>query len=199
MKFAAVGVVLLVAGFFLFQKYKPKEAPPPAPMEALAPPPPPAPLISPEEEAKIVKSASDDNPEVRWEALKLLDKMKAPSALPLLLEKFQKDPEIPLRVRIAEMLGARKSPDVSRVMVAGTKDFIPEIRVAALKALEAQKDVTTASAVTDCLKDPEEAVKLQALKTLNALQETRAAEIAEENRRQEEIRRQAEEAAKQGQ
>lgn len=199
MKFAAIGLVLVVAGFFLFQKYKPKAAPPPVPMESLAPPPPPAPLISPEEEAKIVKSAADENPEVRWEALKLLDKMKAPSALPLLLEKFQKDPEVPLRVRIAELLGTRKSPEVSRVLVVGTKDFIPEVRVAALKALETLKDTSAASAVTDCLKDPEEAVKLQAFKTLNALQEARAAEIAEENRRQEELRRQAEEAARQGQ
>lgn len=197
MKFAVMAVVLVVAGFFLFQKYKPKEAAPgPAP-ETLAPPAPPPPLISQEEEAKVAKSAGDENAEVRWGALVLLDKMKAPSSLALLLEKFQKDPEIGLRVRIAELLGPKKSPDVARVLILSTKDFVPEIRVAALKALEAHKDPATASAVTDCLKDPEEAVKLQALKTLNALQEVRAAQIAAEAARQEELRRQAEEAAKQ--
>jgi HEAT repeat protein len=196
MKFALMGVVLVVAGFFAFQQLKPKPAPPPPP-----PPPPaitlePQPIIDPAEQAKIVKSASDQDPGVRWEALVLLDKMKSPQALPLMFEKLEKDPEPEVRIKIIKVLSARKGPEITQHLVGALKDLEPSVRVEALIALDQIGDFAAASAITDTLKDQEETVRIQALKTLNSLQDKKAAEIAAEQKRQEELRRQAEEAAR---
>src|SRR4051812_14650257 len=109
MKFAAGLLVLMIAGYFALEQFKPK--PPPAP-----PPPPPAitldpsPIISEAEQAKIVRSANDQDPAVRWEAMVLLDKMKSPKAMPVLFEKLLKDPEGTLRIKIIELLTDRHSP-----------------------------------------------------------------------------------------
>ena len=225
MRYLLMTAVLCVAGYFAWSQFKPKAPPPPPP------PPPailtePAPLISPEEVAKVVKSASDQNAEVRWQAIVFLDKMKVPAAFDVMFEKMRKDPEIELRIKVITLLGQRGaqkvtvttnssdplSPvysadptsrekrvgDIAQHLVAGARDSIPEIRIAALQALEVMGDYSVASAVTDSLKDPDEKVRLQALRTLNTLQDKKAALIEAERKRQEELRRKAEEAAKSG-
>jgi HEAT repeat protein len=196
MKFALMGVVLLVAGFFAFQQFKPKPPPPPPP-----PPPPaiilePQPIINIEEQSKIIKSANDQDPGVRWESLVLLEKMKSPQALPLMFEKLEKDPETEVRIKIIKSLATRKGPEITQHLIIALRDQEPTVKVEALQALDTVGDYTAASSITDTLKDQEETVRIQALKTLNSLQDKKAAELAAEQKRQEELRRQAEEAAR---
>lgn len=191
-----MGLVLVVAGFFAIKQFKPAPPPPPPP-----PPPPaillePLPIINEAEQAKIVKSSSDQDPDVRWESLVLLDKMKSPQALPLLFEKLHKDPEADVKIKIITLLSERSSHDISQNLVWALKDLEPTVRVAALQALDKIGDFATASAITDTLKDQEETVRVQALKTLNSLQDKKAAEIAAAQQKQEEERRAAEEAAR---
>jgi HEAT repeat protein len=225
MKFLLMIAVLCVAGYFAWQQFKPRPAPPPP-----APPPTiltePAPLISSEEQAKVVKAASDQDAEVRWQAIVFLDKMKVPSAFDVMFEKIRKDPEVDLRIRVIKLLGERGAQkltvqssssdpltpvftadptsrekrivEISQHLVATAKDPLPEIRIAALQALDVLGDYSVGSAVTDSLKDPDERVRLQALKTLNDLQDKKAILIEAEKKRQEELRRKAEEAAKSG-
>jgi len=224
MRYLLMIVVLCVAGYFAWQQFKPRTPPPPPP------PPPiltePSPLISTEEQAKVVKSASDQDSDVRWQAIVFLDKMKVPAAFDVMFEKTRKDPDIDLRVKVIGLLGQRgaqkialqASPndpltpvlsadpiprekriaEISQHLLASTKDPVPEIRIAALQALDGLGDYSVGSAVTDSLKDPDERVRLQALKTLNGLQDKKTALIEAERKRQEELRRKAEEAAKSG-
>jgi hypothetical protein len=225
MKYLFMTVVLCVAGYFAWQQFKPKPAPPPPP------PPPailtePAPLISPEEQAKVIKSTNDQNPEVRWQAIVFLDKMKVPSAFDVMFDRMQKDQDVEVRIKIINLLGKRgaqklimqadpndplnpimtadpmsrekRLTEISEHLVAACKDPLPEIRIAALAALDVLGDYSVGSAVTDFLKDPDEQVRLQALKTLNSLQDKKAEMIEAEKRHQEELRRKAEEAAKNG-
>jgi HEAT repeat protein len=223
MKFLFMTVVLCVAGYFAWQQFKPKPVPPPPP-----PPPPiltePAPLISPEEQNKVIKSTNDQDPEVRWQAIVFLDKMKVPSAFDVMFDRMVKDQDLELRIKIINLLGQRGAQkitmqadpnnplnpiisadptsrekrivEISEHLVAACKDPLPEIRIAALSALDVLGDYSVGASITDSLKDPDERVRLQALKTLNSLQDKKAALIAAERQRQEELRRKAEEAAK---
>lgn len=195
MKFILGIVVFAVAGYFAFQQLKPKPPPPPPP-----PPPPaillqPAPVISPEEQEKVIHSANDQDPDVRWQALVFLDKMQSPQAMPMLLEKLQKDPESSVRIKIIQLLSMRSGSDVTQGLVGALQDQEPTVRVAALRALDKIGDYSTASAITDCLKDQEDSVRVQALQTLNDLQDKKQKEIEAERKRQEQLREQAAQAA----
>ncbi len=197
MKFALMMVVFVVAGYFAFMQLKPKPAPPPPP----PPPPPPAilseplPVINEAEQAKIIKTTEDPDPNVRWEALVLLDKMKSPTAYPILFAHLQKDLDAGTRVKIASLLSHRKGPEITRNLEQALKDQEPDVRLAVLVALDDIGDYSAASSITECLKDQEESVRVQALKTLNSLQDKRTAEIEAERKHQEELQRQAAEAA----
>ena len=196
MKYVLAVLILVVAGYFALRQLKPKPAPPPPPAAAVEAPPPP-PLIDEAEQANIVRSANDQNPSVRWEALTLLDKMKSPQAYPILFEKLRKDPDTELRIKIIRLIEDRPGPEVSRSLIASLGDATLEVRIAALKALDKIGDYATASAILELTKDPEDSVREQALRTLNSLQDKRAAELAAADRkRQEDQRRQAEEAQK---
>lgn len=193
MKFVMMTVVLIVAGYFALRKMKPAPLPPP-------PPPPiqlePAPVISAEEQSKVVLSANDIDPLVRWEALVFLDKMKAPQASKIMFQKLHKDIDPELRVKIINLLGERRNPEVTQNLVWVLTDQNPDIRIAALLALEKIGDYATASPITELLKDRDERVKLQALKTLNSLQDKKTSEVAAEQARQDQLRQQAEAAAR---
>lgn len=188
MKYLFLLVILSVSGYFVFLKSQKKTPPPPPPIEVA--PLEPTPMISEEEQAKVIKTASDDDPQVRWEALSLLDKMNAPAAYPVIFDKLRKDMDPEIRIKIVRLLADRKHPEISKNLVRATKDMAPEVRVAALQALEKMGDYTAASAITDTLKDPEDSVRLQALRTLNVLQDKRATDLRAEQKRQEDLRRQ---------
>ncbi len=195
-KVIAIAIAFIVAAFFAYKKllYKP----PPAPPVVIEAPPEPPPLISPQEEARVAKSAEDMDPLVRMEAIILLDKLKARSAYPIMFERLHKDDDTALRIKIITLLETRKTPEIAPNLVAVTRDLgsDPSVRVAALTALAKVGDLTTASAVADALKDHDESVRKQALKTLNALQDLREAQAQAARQMAEELRRQAEEAAK---
>jgi len=135
-------------------------------------------VINEAEQAKILKSAEDQDPNVRWEAAVLLDKMKAPAAMPVIFHMLQKDLDSTLRLKAVELLSNRRGPDVLNALVGALRDQEPEIRLSALKALEKIGDYSVAGIIaTGPIKDQEESVRLQALKTLNTLQDKKQAEI----------------------
>jgi HEAT repeat protein len=177
MKHILLAGVVAAAGYMAYREYGPK---PPAP---LPPPPPailsePAPVINEAEQAKILKSAEDMDPSVRWEAALLLDKIKSPQAMPVLFYMLRKDLDAPVRIKAAQLLGDRRGPEAVNALVESLRDQEPDVRLAVLRALEKIGDYSVAGVIaTGPIKDPEESVRLQALKTLNALQDKRQAEI----------------------
>ena len=177
MKHIMLVLAIGVAGFLAYKEFKPVPPPPPPP------PPPailsePAPVINEAEQAKIFKSAEDQDPGVRWEAVLLLDKMKSPQAMPLMTHMLQKDVDPTVRIKIIALLGDRRGPEVINALVGSLKDNEPDVRLASLKALERIGDYSVAGIIaTGPIKDQEESVRLQALKTLNTLQDKKAAEI----------------------
>ncbi|MFA6004353.1 MAG: HEAT repeat domain-containing protein [Elusimicrobiota bacterium] len=223
MKYLLMVLILVVAGYLAWQQFKPVPPPPPPPPP---PPvtAPPAPVISAEELAKITKSTNDLDPMVRWEAITFLDKMKVPDTFPIMFDKLHKDPDLDLRLKVITLLGQRGGPktitvpnqndplnptavlaassadnlssQIAQHLIWATNDPEPDVRIAAIKALDEIGDYSAASALTESLKDSDERVRLQALRTLNSLQDKKVAILEAERRRQEEARRQAAEAAK---
>jgi HEAT repeat protein len=180
MKFLAVVALAVALGIVLFQRGVFTPAPPPPP----PPPPPPAilseaaPVINEVEMQKVLKSASDSEPTVRWEAVVFLDKVKAPQAMPLMQEMLKHDMEPTLRIKIINLLSSRNTPEVLQALVLSMKDQEAEVRLAALRALDKIGDFSVASAIADGpIRDQEESVRLQAMKTLNSLQDKRQREI----------------------
>lgn len=177
MKHFLILIALAAAGFMAYQEFKPTPPPP------LPPPPPailsePAPVINEAEQAKILRSAEDQDPNVRWEAAILLDKVKSPQAMRVLFYMLHKDLDATVRIKAAELLGGRGGTDVVNALVAALKDREPDVRLAALRAIEKIGDYSVAGIIaTGPIKDPEENVRLQALRTLNILQDKRQAEI----------------------
>lgn len=177
MKVLMVFVLAGTLGYLVWQKYKPVPPPPPPP------PPPailsePAPVIDMEEQRKVLKSAEDPDPSVRWEAVVLLDKMKSPEALPLMFHLLKKDLDPQLRMKIIDLLSGRRSPEITQNIVGAMKDQEAEVRLSALRALDKIGDYSVASAImAGPVKDQEESVRLQALKVLNSLQDKKQAEI----------------------
>lgn len=176
-------LILGVAGFFAFQQMKPKPAPPPPP-----PPPPviqePAPLIDPEEQAKIIKSAGDQDSNVRWEALMLLDKMKSPQAYPVMFDHLAHDEDVDIRMKLIGILEDRRTPDVVKAITGTLKDMEGPIRARGLQALDKLGDFSVTPAIMDTLKDQDDTVRAQALRTLNSLQDKRQVELKAEQERQ---------------
>jgi HEAT repeat protein len=196
MKYILLVCAIAVAGYMAYQEFKPVPPPPPPP------PPPailsePAPVISEAEQAKILKSAEDQDPLVRWEAALLLDKMKSAQAMPILFHMLQKDTDAPLRMKVCELLGNRRGPDVLNALVGALKDQEADVRLSALRALDKIGDYSVAGIIaTGPIRDQEESVRLQALKTLNSLQDKKAAEIEAARVRYEQEKAAALEAAK---
>lgn len=183
------------ASWMAWQKFKPVPPPPPPP------PPPailsePAPVINPEEQRKILKSAEDPDPGVRWEAVLLLDKMRSPEAMPLMFHMLEKDLDPGLRIKIVDLLAKRRGPEVVEAVVGRMKDQEPDVRLAALRALDTIGDYSVAGAIAaGPIKDQDETVRLQALKTLNSLQDKKQAEIEAARRAYEAEKAAAEQAA----
>jgi HEAT repeat protein len=177
MKYILLVGAIAAAGFLAYREFKPVPPPPPPP------PPPailsePAPVINEAEQAKILKSAEDQDPNVRWEAVLLLDKIKSPEAMPIIFRMLHKDLEASLRIRAVELLGNRRGPDVLNALTGALRDQEPDVRLAALLALDKIGDYSVAGIIaTGPIRDQEESVRLQALKTLNSLQDKKQAEI----------------------
>ena len=233
MKYVVMVVVLGAAGYFVWQQQQQQQskakAAASATAKAVVAPLPivvePGPLVNAEDQARIIKSATDQNPDVRWQAILLLDKMKVSQAYDVMFDRLQHDQDTDLRIKIIGLLSQRgaarttlqpnpndplnpttvteatprdrRAADITKNLAGMVRDFLPEIRIAALQSLDTLGDYAVAPSIMDALRDPDERVRLQALKTLNSLQEKKAAAIEAERKRQEELRRQA--AAQKGQ
>lgn len=194
MKQIMLAGLFVAASYLVWEQFKP--APPPAPPpEIPAILSEPAPVIGEAEQAKILKSAEDPDPAVRWEAAMLLDKLGSPQAMPLLVLMLQKDLDPQLRAKIADLLGGRRSPESVKALVGALRDPDPHVRLAALRAIEKTGDYSVAGALAvGPVRDPEETVRLQALKTLNALQDRKQADIDAARRSYEQAKQAAESA-----
>jgi len=187
MKTLMVLALAAALGFILWKNvFKPAPPPPPPP-----PPPPailnePAPVISEADLQKVLKSAEDTEPSVRWQAVMFLDKVKSPQAMPLFFEFLQHDQEMSIRIKVTDVLSTRHTPEVLQALIGATKDQEPEVRVAALRALDKLGDYSVASAIADGpIRDQDETVRLQAMKTLNSLQDRKQKEIDDARKRYE--------------
>lgn len=188
MKGFAVVALAVALAIVLWQRgvFTPAPPPPPPP-----PPPPailnePAPVINEAELQKVLKSAQDPDANVRWEAVVFLDKVKSPRAMPLMQDMLQHDQDPALRIKIIDLLGDRRGPDVMTALLASTRDQEAEVRLAALRALEKIGDFSIAPQIADGpIRDQDEAVRLQAMKTLNSLQDRKQKEIEEARARYE--------------
>ena len=188
MKFFAVLALAVALGALVWQSGVFKPAPPPPP----PPPPPPAilsepmPVINDADLQKVLKSAQDPEPTVRWEAVVFLDKVHSPRAMPMMQEMLQRDMDPSLRIKILELLGDRRGPDVMTALLGSMKDQDSTVRVAALMSLEKIGDYTIAPQIANGpIRDQDEKVRLQAMKTLNSLQDKRQKEIDEARERYE--------------
>ena len=197
--FAALAFAVALA-VVLYQRGILKPAPPPPP----PPPPPPAilnepaPVISPAALQKVLNSAQDPDANVRWQAVLFLDKVQAPQAMPLMRQMLQRDMDPQLRINIINLLSSRKGPDVVSTVLLATKDMEPDVRLAALQALEKIGDFSVASAIADGpIRDQDDRVRLQAMTTLNALQDMKQKEIEAARQRYEAEKEAAAAAARQ--
>lgn len=185
MKALAFVVLLAAVGALLWQKgvIGPKPEPPPPPPAILSEP---APIISGEELQKVLRSTQDPEADVRWEAVVFLDKVRAPQALPLMKEMLQRDAEPSVRSRIVGLLGSRGGPDALPPLVGALRDPEADVRLAALRALEQIGDFSVAGIIAGGpTRDQDERVRLQAMRTLNALQDARQKQIEEARQRYE--------------
>ena len=110
---------------------------------------------------------------------------------------LQKDLESSVRIKILELLGDRRGPDVMNALVGALKDQETDVRLASLRAIQKIGDYSVAGIITTGpIKDQEESVRLQALKTLNTLQDKKQAEIEAARVRYEQEKAAAAEAAR---
>ena len=199
------GIVLATAAYKRINKAPPPAAPlPPAPPPIVLPVPKPAPILTADEMRRIQEATRDTDENVRWEAAKFLIKLEHPDADGVLFHMLAKDQASTLRIKVAELLadraqqdrenGAPMRPDVTQALASSLKDMEPSVRAASLRALGKIGDYTAAGAISALLKDQEEDVRLEAVKTLNALQERRNEDQKREQQRlQEELLRKQEE------
>lgn len=184
-------VVLAVSLGFVLREHGLFSSPASTPAPPALPPPPailnePAPVIDAAELQKVRRSALDTDPNVRWETVVFLDKIKSAEAMPLMQEMLQRDMDAGLRTKIIGLLSDRKGPDVLNALVGAMRDQEPDVRIAALRALEKIGDFSVAPAIANGpIRDQDERVRLQAMKTLNSLQDQRQREIDEARARYE--------------
>ena len=159
--------------------------PPPPPVES-----PPPPVIDAKTLEKIRVSTKDTTPAVRWEAIQLLIKSGVPEADDFLFDMLQRDTEAELRKRAVDALKSRPGPKVSKVLLHALHDSEADVRQAALGALGAREetpdDPAASPAISELLRDSDERVRLDAIRTLNLLNDKRtqkAREAAERNQR----------------
>ncbi len=180
----------IVSGLWLYQRQNRKAAPPPPPPPAAEAP---TPLLKPEDMARVKEATRDPDQNVRWEAAQFLVRLNHAEADAILFGMLGRDDQAELRARVAGLIANRRGPQASQALVGALKDIEPSVRAAALRALAKVGDYGTATAVSEALRDPDEAVRLEAVRCLNAMQDRKNEEARQNQLRQEELRRKAEE------
>lgn len=201
-----VGLGLGFAAYKNITKEPPKPPPPPPePPPIIIAPPKPAPILTQDEMRRIGDATQDQDENVRWEAARFLIKLDHPDTDQVLFRMLSKDASVNLRVRVAELLASphevpgheNKRPQITEALAGALRDTEAAVRAAALRSLAKVGDYSAASPITDLLKDMDQDVRLEAVRTLNILQERKNEDVKRETERlQEEAKRKAEEAAK---
>lgn len=170
-------VVILACGltYLLLQQRKDSEYHPPA-----EPPPivlPVTPILSLDEIEKVRKSTRDQDPDVRWAAIKLLLALKDPELVSVMDRVIAQDSDPGLRARSVELL--RHAGDVSILppIIRGLKDADKDVRISCLKTLGDIGDPAAIPWVVEALHDVDPEVKVAALRAMGRFQEQRAQEF----------------------
>ncbi len=180
MKWLLAAALIGGSSLYLYTRYREQIAAPPQPIQE----PPqlaqtqPQPFLSADDLRRVKKSAEDPDSGVRWSALQLLFAFRDPDSVKLLEKAIAEDPDPDLRMKAIRML--KDAPaGVNRVpgLVRGLSDTDPDIRIASLKALASVGDPAATPWVVELIKDPESAVRIQALKTLGQFQDERKKEF----------------------
>lgn len=144
----------------------------------------PAPVLSQVELNRILAATQDMDANVRWEAAKFLSKAHIAQADGVLFSMLLRDPEASVRKQMIALLSSRHDPEVSRHLAAALKDENPEVRVEALQAFAKIGNYAHTDAISEALSDVDERVRLQALTTLNALQQRKSEDFRKEMERE---------------
>ncbi len=172
----ALVVFLASAGYLAREFLAPAAAPPPPPpptAEQEAGP--PLPILTPGEIQKVRDSLQDQDPEVRWSAIRLLHNIHDPELPAALQDMLSRDPDPEVRVRIVGLLRDEAGEDRLAMMIKSLDDPDPAVRVAALRAIGDGGDPSATPWVTARLSDAEPSVRIAALKALGRFHDRRVA------------------------
>lgn len=167
-------LILLFMVLVAFLAYKHLLKPP---RPSLPPPPPalsrpPAPALGDEQVRRVIESTRDINPQVRWEAARLLVQMRVPQTRELIPEMLIRDPDPGVRKQILNLIAGRPGArgEISRLLLGSLKDESPEVRLEAIGALARIGDPSVTVELSEALNDPSDVVRLAAMNAINALQ-----------------------------
>ncbi len=156
---------------------------PPPPVQ-----PPPAPIIDPAQEARVINSTKDENPDVRWNAALFLVNMRSPRAKPIIFWMLHNDQDPDLKVKLIGLLARNAGPDapeVLRQIESAVHDPSAKVRIAAMKTLDDMGDFAASPLLTKSLTDQNANVRRQALLSLNDLQSKWNAKVIADMKAQE--------------
>jgi twitching motility protein PilT len=112
------------------------------------------------------------SPVFRLYAVALVERLADPEMLPLLQDLIARDPDAIVRERAVEALGKIKHPNAVATLLQVMRTE-PEFQVTCLEALEKLNARATAVDVASLLQGPDPAVRLAAVKCLQALDDPR--------------------------
>jgi HEAT repeat protein len=172
-------IFVFVGGlYYLYvRRNTPPEEPPPPPPALLNTP---APVMSPEEIEKVRMATKDSDPQVRWAAIELLNRIHDPQAPKILEEMMAIDTESSVR---QNALGVLKSSNDPKKLVAALKDSEKGIRLAALMALGDIGDPSVTPDIVAMMNDVEPEIRLQSIQALGHIQERRIQEYQQQQQK----------------
>ncbi|MFA6004352.1 MAG: HEAT repeat domain-containing protein [Elusimicrobiota bacterium] len=163
-----------LAYFLLERKEDADYHPPPEPPQVTLPM---TPVLSLEEIAKVRQSTRDQDPDVRWAAIKLLVTLKDPEIVSVMDKVIAQEPDPGLRARSIELLRSADNVGVLPPIIRGLKDPDKDVRISCLKTLGDIGDPAAIPWVVEALHDVDPEVKVAALRAMGRFQEQRAQEF----------------------
>ena len=173
MRWVLAMALIAASSFFLYREYLEQKAlPPPAPKAAE--PVKKEPFLPAADIEKVRKTASDPDPGVRWTSMRLLFMLGDAGSLERLQDAVAKDPDVDLRLKAVKLLQDNKGLASMQGLVAALRDPDKDVRLASVKALAEVGEAAAAPSVSAvAAKDNEPDVRVEALRTLEALQDKR--------------------------
>ncbi|AKB52162.1 putative oxidoreductase/HEAT repeat-containing protein [Methanosarcina barkeri str. Wiesmoor] len=143
----------------------------------------------------ISEALKDEDPSVRWSAIKALRNIKSDKAVKPLINAL-KDEDDDLRWNVAEILGKIKSDTAVKLLINALKDENSHVRLSAAEALGNIKSETAVQLLINALNDENENVQRGAAEALGNIESETAVQplINALNDENEDVRRSAVEA-----